>query len=60
MTVGLTASGAYANLERLQKEGIVNDLIAMVDSVRALPYDPENVIPPLHDPASATPPLSPQ
>jgi hypothetical protein len=44
---GLTASGAYNNLERLQEEGLVDDLIAMVESMRAIPYDPTNVDPPL-------------
>lgn len=44
---GLTASGAYNNLERLQEEGLVDDLITMVESMEAIPYDPANVDPPL-------------
>ena len=44
---GLTASGAYNNLQRLQEEGLVDDLIAMVESMEAIPYDPANVDPPL-------------
>lgn len=47
LTVALTASGTYADLERLQEEGIVDDFAAMVDSVRAIDYDPTNVAPPL-------------
>jgi hypothetical protein len=47
LTVGLTASGTYADLERLQEEGMVDDFVAVVGSARAIPYDPGNVTPPL-------------
>lgn len=47
LAVALTASGTYADLERLQEEGIVDDFAAMVDRVRAVDYDPTNVVPPL-------------
>ncbi len=43
----LTASSAYANMERLQKEGILDDFAAMVASVQAIPQEPQNVDPPL-------------
>ena len=43
----LTASGTYADLERLQKEGILDDFAAMVASAQAIPQDPQNVEPPL-------------
>ncbi len=45
LCVDLTASGSYANLGRLQSEGVVDDFAAMVESLRAIPYDPANVVP---------------
>lgn len=46
--LGLTASGAYADLERLNGDGILNDFKAMLESLQALAYDPQNIVPPLN------------
>lgn len=47
LAMELAASGVYADLERLQKEGILEDLATMVASAQAIPQDPQNVDPPL-------------
>lgn len=47
LAVSLSASGTYADMERLQKEGILGDFAAMVASLQAIPQDPKNVDPPL-------------
>ena len=43
--LSLIASGSYANLERLQKDGLVDDFLTMLESVEAIPYDPQNLDP---------------
>ena len=47
LAISLTASGAYADMDRLQKEGILEDFAMMVASIQAIPQDPQNVDPPL-------------
>jgi hypothetical protein len=49
LAMGLAASGVYADVERLQKEGILEDFATMVASAQAIPQDPQNVDPPLTD-----------
>lgn len=43
--LSLIASGSYASLERLQKEGLVDDFLTMLESVEAIPHDPQNLDP---------------
>lgn len=43
--LSLIASGTYASLERLQKDGLVDDFLTMLESVEAIPYDPQNLDP---------------
>jgi len=45
LSISLTASGAYADQEFLQREGILDDFAAMVASIQAIPQDPQNVAP---------------
>ena len=47
LVAGLTASGSYADLERLRREGIFTYFSTMVASVHALAANPANVDPPL-------------
>ncbi len=47
LTVDLLASGAYADLERLQKDGILDDFSVMVASIHAIPRDTKNIDPAL-------------
>jgi hypothetical protein len=49
LAMDLTASGAYADMERLRKEGILDDFSAMAASAQAIPQDPQNVEPPLKE-----------
>jgi hypothetical protein len=42
----LTAAGTYADMERLQKKGILDDFAAMVTSLQTIPQDPRKVDPP--------------
>ena len=49
LAVELTASGAYADLERLKHDGVVDDFATMLASAQAIPQDPQNVDPPLAD-----------
>jgi hypothetical protein len=47
LAVSLTASGIYADRDRLQKEGVVDDFVTVVTSAQAIPQDPHDVDPPL-------------
>jgi hypothetical protein len=47
IVVGLEAAGAYADLERLRREGIFADFTTIVASVHAITTNPANVGPPL-------------
>ncbi len=47
LAIDLTASGIYADMDRLRQDGILEDFSAMVGSVQAIPHDPINVEPPL-------------
>jgi hypothetical protein len=47
LAMQLTASGVYADMERLQTEGVLDDFVTMVASVQAIPQDPQNIAPPL-------------
>lgn len=47
LTIELSFSGNKAKIDRLREEGIVDDFMVMVDSAKAIPYDPANVEPPL-------------
>ncbi len=62
LAIELTASGGYANMERLQREGILDDFAMMVASIQAVPQDPQNIDPPLSPvtlPTSVDPTASP-
>ncbi len=43
----LTASGIYANMEQLQKDGILDDYEVMVGSIKSIPTNPQIINPPL-------------
>ena len=43
--LSLIASGSYASLERLQKDGLGDDFLTMLESVEAIPYEPQNLDP---------------
>jgi hypothetical protein len=43
LAMQLTASGGYADVERLQTEGVLDDFVTMVASVQAIPQDPQNI-----------------
>jgi hypothetical protein len=47
LAMELTASGVYADMERLQTEGVLDDFATMVASIQAIPQDPQNVSPSL-------------
>jgi hypothetical protein len=47
IVVSLEAAGAYADLERLRREGIFTDFSTVVASVHAIRSNPANVYPPL-------------
>lgn len=47
IAIDLTASGIYADIDYLQQKGILDDFIAMVESVQAIPQNPQNIKPPL-------------
>ncbi len=49
LAMDLTASGTYADMERLRKDGILDDFSAMVASAQAIPQDPRDVEPPLKE-----------
>jgi hypothetical protein len=58
LALGLYAYGAYADLARLRSQHVWDDFVTMVNSVRAVNYDPANVTPSLPTPpttAAATP-----
>ncbi len=56
LVINLLATGTYASLDRLEAEGIVDDLATMVESAHAIPVDTNNVVPWLRT-ATPTPAL---
>lgn len=48
LVVGLQASGIYADIEYLRKEGIMDDLEVMVESMQPIQQDPNDIDPPLN------------
>ncbi len=49
LVVVVFAGGSYADVQRLQREGFVDDLATMIESARAIPADAKNVVPWLAD-----------
>ena len=45
LVITLLGAGTYAALDRLEAEGIVDDLVTMVESAHTIPRDPQNVVP---------------
>lgn len=60
--VMLTAKGAYADLDRLQREGLLDDFVTMVESLRATDADRQPVAPAVATvaPALLNPTVAPQ
>ncbi len=56
LMIDLFAIGSYASLDRLEADGIVEDLATMLNSASAIPVDPTNISPALPPPLP-TPPM---
>ena len=55
LTAVLQAGGTSADLAMLEAQGVVDDFATMAGSLRALPVDPHNVVPPLATSPSPSP-----
>jgi hypothetical protein len=47
-SVAIIASGSYGDLGRLEREGLLSDLITIASSIKPVPLNPSNVDPPLN------------
>jgi hypothetical protein len=47
LMLGLQASGAYADVQRLRTEGVWDDFIAMAESMQPVPQDKKEIQPPM-------------